>query len=69
MIDNAPVVVFGVAYNLAVPDVDNPLRMLGDILLVSDKDDGMSLLGVEPLESVQNYFSGFGVKIACWFVR
>ena len=58
MVDNPPVIIFVVVYNLAVSDMDNAFRVFGDILLMGDKDDGVPLLGVEPLESVQNYFSG-----------
>ena len=61
--------VYFVGYNLAIPDVNNSLRVLRDLWLVGNKYYGTSLFGMEPLESIKNYFAGFGIKIAGWFIR
>ena len=52
-----------VRLDLAVADVDRAVRVVGDVALVGDQDDGVALL-VQPLEEAHDLVAGRGVEVA-----
>src|SRR3954464_13717775 len=55
--------------DLAVTKNDVPLGVLRNILLVSDQDDGQTLLLVQPLEDLHHLDRGAAIKIAGRLIR
>src|ERR1019366_6331351 len=59
---------FLIAEDLAVANVDDAMRVLGDIVLVGDQDDGVALI-VQTIEQRHNFHAGLRVQVAGGLVR
>ena len=56
-----------VSDDLSILEKKNPLGLIGNISIVSDYDDGVSL-GVNFVKQGENFLSSFRIQITCWLV-
>jgi len=54
--------------DLAIADVDDAMCVFGDVWLVSDEDDGVSV-GVKGIKKCHDFDASLGVEVAGRFVR
>src|ERR1019366_6452827 len=59
---------FLIAEDLAVANVYDAMRVLGDIVLVGNEDDGVALI-VQTIEQRHNFHAGLRVQVAGGLVR